>query len=69
MLDVINQSSAEAVLEAMIQERFAGKIALVSSFGTESAILLHMIARNRQGDAGDLPRYRQAVPRDAGLSR
>src|SRR5271156_2620184 len=44
MLDVINQSSAEAVLEAMIQDRFAGKITLVSSFGTESAILLHMIA-------------------------
>lgn len=45
MLDVINQSSAEAVLEAMIHERFAGKIVLVSSFGTESAILLHMIAQ------------------------
>jgi phosphoadenosine phosphosulfate reductase len=44
MLDVINQSSAEAVLEAMFQGRFAGKITLVSSFGTESAILLHMIA-------------------------
>jgi phosphoadenosine phosphosulfate reductase len=28
----------------MIQGRFAGKITLVSSFGTESAILLHMIA-------------------------
>jgi phosphoadenosine phosphosulfate reductase len=44
MLDVINQSSPEAVLEAMIQDRFAGSIALVSSFGTESAILLHMIS-------------------------
>lgn len=45
MLDLINQSSAEAVLEAMIRERFKGKIALVSSFGTESAILLHMAAQ------------------------
>jgi len=45
MLDVVNQCSAETVLEAMIQDRYAGKIALVSSFGTESAILLHMIAQ------------------------
>ena len=45
MLDVINQSSAETVLGAMIQDRFSGKIALVSSFGAESAILLHMIAQ------------------------
>jgi phosphoadenosine phosphosulfate reductase len=44
MLDLINQSSAQSVLTAMIQDRFAGTIALVSSFGTESAILLHMIA-------------------------
>ena len=45
MLDVVEQCSAETVLEAMIHDRFAGKIALVSSFGTESAILLHMIAQ------------------------
>ncbi len=45
MLDVIPQSSAETVLETMIQDRFSGSIALVSSFGTESAILLHMIAQ------------------------
>jgi phosphoadenosine phosphosulfate reductase len=44
MFDLIDQSSAECVLESMIQERYAGKIALVSSFGTESAILLHMVA-------------------------
>jgi phosphoadenosine phosphosulfate reductase len=44
MLDVIDQSSAETVLESMIHDRFEGKIALVSSFGTESAILLHMIS-------------------------
>jgi phosphoadenosine phosphosulfate reductase len=44
MLDLINQSTAQSVLAAMIQDRFAGKVALVSSFGTESAILLHMIA-------------------------
>jgi phosphoadenosine phosphosulfate reductase len=45
MLDVVEQCSAETVLEAMIHDRFHGKIALVSSFGTESAILLHMIAQ------------------------
>jgi phosphoadenosine phosphosulfate reductase len=32
------------VLEDALLRRFPGKIALVSSFGTESAILLHMIA-------------------------
>jgi phosphoadenosine phosphosulfate reductase len=44
MFDLIDQSSAECVLEQMILDRYRGKIALVSSFGTESAILLHMIA-------------------------
>jgi phosphoadenosine phosphosulfate reductase len=45
MLDVVEQCSAETALAAMIHDRFDGKIALVSSFGTESAILLHMIAQ------------------------
>jgi phosphoadenosine phosphosulfate reductase len=45
MLDIVNPASAECILESMIQERFAGRIALVSSFGTESAILLHMISQ------------------------
>ena len=45
MLDVVEQCSAETVLAAMIRDRFDGKIALVSSFGTESAILLHMISQ------------------------
>ncbi len=45
MLDIVTPSSAEAVLEAMLRERFAGRIALVSSFGTESAIVLHMISQ------------------------
>lgn len=37
-------ASAEAVLAAMVRDEFPGSLALVSSFGTESAILLHMIA-------------------------
>jgi phosphoadenosine phosphosulfate reductase len=45
MLDIVNPASAECVLESMILDRFPGQIALVSSFGTESAILLHMISR------------------------
>ena len=44
MLDIIDSVSAGEVLAEMITERFQGKIALVSSFGTESAILLHMIS-------------------------
>lgn len=44
MLDMLNDTSAEAVLRDALGNRFAGKIALVSSFGTESAILLHMIS-------------------------
>jgi len=45
MLDFVASAPAEAVLEEVLLNRFPGKIALVSSFGTESAILLHMIAR------------------------
>lgn len=37
--------TGETVLHDAITRQFPGKIALVSSFGTESAILLHMIAR------------------------
>lgn len=33
-----------ALLDAMIRHEFAGQIALVSSFGTEAAVLLHMVA-------------------------
>jgi phosphoadenosine phosphosulfate reductase len=45
MFDIFGTISAECVLEEMILDRYKGKIALVSSFGTESAILLHMISR------------------------
>ena len=44
MLDLIDPSSAEALLESTIRLRFPGRIALVSSFGAESAVLLHMVA-------------------------
>lgn len=45
MLDTIDTTSSEAVLRDAITSRFPGKIALVSSFGTESAILLHLVAQ------------------------
>jgi phosphoadenosine phosphosulfate reductase len=44
MLDMVESASAENVLARAVTDRFPGKIALVSSFGAESAILLHMIS-------------------------
>ena len=35
---------AQAVLRAAIRDDFPGRIGLVSSFGTEAAVLLHMVA-------------------------
>ncbi len=37
--------NAEEVLRAAIQTDFPGRIGLVSSFGTEAAVLLHMVSR------------------------
>jgi phosphoadenosine phosphosulfate reductase len=45
MFDTISPPAAETTLASAITRDFAGKIALVSSFGIESAILLHMVAR------------------------
>ena len=36
--------SAHDILRDAIEDRFAGRIGIVSSFGAESVILLHMIA-------------------------
>jgi phosphoadenosine phosphosulfate reductase len=44
MLDVVDSTPAENVLARAVDEQFRGRIALVSSFGTESAILLHMLS-------------------------
>ena len=38
------QSKAPELLRAMIQHDFQGRIAVVSSFGAESAVLLHLVA-------------------------
>lgn len=37
-------ASTDSLLAAMIEAEFAGAIALVSSFGAEAAVLLHMVA-------------------------
>ncbi len=48
-LELLNERYGNAepgdVLRAMIQEEFPGRVALVSSFGAESAALLHLIAQ------------------------
>ena len=36
---------ASALLNAMLREEFPGRIALVSSFGAEAAVLLHLVAQ------------------------
>ena len=45
MLDSLSPPAAETILLDAITRDYAGRIVLVSSFGTESAILLHMVAR------------------------
>lgn len=45
MLDNATQPDAQTILADAITRNFAGRVALVSSFGTESAILLHMVAQ------------------------
>ncbi|HWY61085.1 MAG TPA: phosphoadenylyl-sulfate reductase [Rhizomicrobium sp.] len=37
--------SADGILELALKEEFVGKTAVVSSFGAESAVLLHMVAQ------------------------
>lgn len=43
--DRYRDASAEGLLEAMIGREFPGEIAVVSAFGAESVVLLHMVAR------------------------
>jgi phosphoadenosine phosphosulfate reductase len=38
-------SSTQEMLEAVIRDRLAGDLAVVSSFGAESAVLLHLVAQ------------------------
>jgi len=66
------------LLRVMIEEVFPGKIALVSSFGSESAVLLHMAAQIKPGIPviflntgklfGETLRYRRRLERELGLT-
>ncbi len=78
MLDNVTPPAAEAILEDAIKREFKGQIALVSSFGTESAILLHMVSRVDRSlpviflDTGKLfaetLAYRDALVKQLGLT-
>ena len=60
---------AHGILELALTGEFAGKTAVVSSFGAESAVLLNLVARDRSQHADPVPQHRQAVRRNAALSR
>ncbi|WP_343563000.1 phosphoadenylyl-sulfate reductase [Kiloniella sp. b19] len=45
LLDRVRDLPTEEALGLLIREEFKGEIALVSSFGAESAVLLHMVAQ------------------------
>ncbi|MDJ0947227.1 MAG: phosphoadenylyl-sulfate reductase [Kiloniellales bacterium] len=72
------QLGAEAALRLAIRDLFPGRIALVSSFGAESAVLLDMVARidpatpvvflDTGKHFGETLRYRNALAARLGLS-
>ncbi len=67
----------EALLEVVIKQAFPGRIAVVSSFGAESAVLLHMVSRvdpmtpvlflNTGKLFGETLRYRDRLQEKLGL--
>ena len=57
------------LLDEVIHREFAGRIALVSSFGAESVVLLHLVASVDPATPGHLHRHRQDLRLDAPLSR
>ncbi|GHB46345.1 phosphoadenylyl-sulfate reductase (thioredoxin) [Pseudovibrio japonicus] len=72
-----SERSAQQILEHALSEQFAGEIALVSSFGADSSVLLHMVS---QIDArtpvlfvdtgklfGETRRYRDELAEQLGL--
>jgi phosphoadenosine phosphosulfate reductase len=73
-----SEADTETMLAGMIHEEFAGQIALVSSFGAEAAVLLHMVAGIEPQlpviflDTGKLfgetLRYRDRLVTDLGLT-
>jgi len=69
---------AEGVLRLALKEEFAGKSAVVSSFGSESVVLLHLVARvdpttpivflNTGKLFGETLRYRDRLQDELGLT-
>ena len=57
------QVKATSLMRLVIEDLYPGRVALVSSFGADAAALLHMVSRDRQGDAGHLRRHRPAFSR------
>lgn len=45
LLDAVPESSGEKILEVALRDAFVGRIAVLSSFGAESAVLLHLVAQ------------------------
>jgi len=72
------EADTETMLAGMIHQEFPQRIALVSSFGAEAAVLLHMVANIEPGlpviflDTGKLfgetLRYRDRLAADLGLT-
>jgi phosphoadenosine phosphosulfate reductase len=70
--------SAGEILAYAIRDRFAGRIALVSSFGTEAAVLLHLVAETDKATPvvfvdtgklfGETLRYRDRLVTQLGLT-
>lgn len=70
--------AGEALLRPLIEHEFAGGIALVSSFGAEAAVLLHMVAAvdpgtpvlflDTQKHFGETLRYRDTLVAQLGLT-
>ncbi len=68
----------EKIIELSVREHFVGEIAVVSSFGADSAVLLHMIAEidrslpvlflDTDKHFGETLSYRDALVSDFGLS-
>lgn len=71
-------ASAREVVTAAIRDEFAGRIALVSSFGSNAAVLLHMVAEidrhtpvlflDTGRHFGETKRYRDALVERLGLA-
>jgi phosphoadenosine phosphosulfate reductase len=71
-------SPPQAIIEAAVRDTFAGAVAAVSSFGADSAVLLHMIAAidpalpviflDTGQHFGETLLYRDALAEDLGLT-